>query len=163
MAHRRKSRRIQFEPKYEMNEDSRELESNKSNVNKKIDNEKIDNKKIDNEKIGKKNHSFYPILKNIYLVASKTIHLIVKISGIYLLWICLHYGASHMYIKLCVPRTIFGFIMSPFMVSTPHCQGLRWIVYNAATIINNMWLALGAWIYTLLWFSKENGSPTSSP
>jgi hypothetical protein len=151
MEYRRKGRHIQFEKKYETNEDSRELQSMKGNNIEKIE-----------EKAVYSFYNIYPILQNVYLFASKTICLLLKITGIYLLWICLHYGASHLYIKLCVPRTIFGFIMSPFMVSTPHCQGLRWIVYNAATIINNMWLALGAWIYTLIWLSKENSSASPS-
>ena len=47
---------------------------------------------------------------------------------------------------MCVPSSVFGFLLSPFMTATPHCQGLRWIVYNAANIINNMWIILGAWI-----------------
>lgn len=76
-----------------------------------------------------------------------------KISGIYLLWICLHYFSAHLYIKFCVPDTIIGFIMSPFMISTPHCQGLRWIVYNAANTINHMWILIGAWVYSMLWIA----------
>jgi hypothetical protein len=52
--------------------------------------------------------------------------------------------------------------MSPFMVSTPHCQGLRWIVYNAASIINNMWILIGAWIYSIIWIYKENHSEDSN-
>ena len=88
----------------------------------------------------------------------KTCKFIFKISGIYLLWICLHYIASHLYIKFCVPSTIFGFIMSPFMTATPHCLGLRWIVYNAANMINNMWLVLGAWICsTILIINNDRG------
>ena len=42
-------------------------------------------------------------------------------------------------------------MMSPFMISTPHCQGLRWIVYNAANIINNMWILIGTWVYSIIW------------
>ena len=76
---------------------------------------------------------------------------IFKVSGIYLLWICLHYFSAHLYVKFCVPSTITGFIMSPFMIMTPHCQGLRWIVYNAANIINHMWILIGAWIYSMIW------------
>jgi hypothetical protein len=88
----------------------------------------------------------------------KTIILLSKISGIYLLWICLHYFSAHLYIKFCVPHTIIGFIMSPLMISTPHCQGLRWIVYNAANIINNMWVIIGAWIYSLLWIANKDNN-----
>lgn len=158
MTHRRKWKNLHIETNYEVSENVDESESEKESINNNIEKRNEKEKTI---------HSFYqiyyPIVKNIYLLASKTIRLLLKISGIYLLWICLHYGASHLYIKFCVPTTIMGFIMSPFMVSTPHCQGLRWIVYNAATIINNMWLALGAWIYTLLWITKENSTPVSSP
>jgi len=47
--------------------------------------------------------------------------------------------------------------MSPFMIATPHCQGLRWIIYNAAGIINNMWILIGAWIYSIIWiFNRDN-------
>jgi hypothetical protein len=74
-----------------------------------------------------------------------------KISGVYMLWICLHYFSAHLYVKFCVPDTIVGFIMSPFMISTPHCQGLRWVVYNAANTINHMWILIGAWIYSMIW------------
>jgi len=85
-----------------------------------------------------------------------TIKFIIRVSGIYLLWIVLHYIAAHLYVKLCVPTTIIGFLISPFMVSTPHCLGLRWIVYNAANIITNMWVLMGAWICsTLLIINSE--------
>jgi hypothetical protein len=82
--------------------------------------------------------------------AYKSVKIFINVSGIYLVWIFLHYLASHLYVKLCVPSTIIGFLLSPFMTATPHCQGLRWIVYNAANIINNMWIILGAWFCSTL-------------
>jgi len=88
--------------------------------------------------------------QDFFTAACKIIKLIVKVCGIYLLWICLHYAASHLYIKLCVPNNVFGFLITPFLISTPHCQGLRWIVYNGANIINNMWLILGSWVYSII-------------
>ena len=106
----------------------------------------------------------YDATINFFSFVYKTIKFIFKISGIYLLWICLHYAASHLYIKFCVPSTIIGFIMSPFMTATPHCLGLRWIVYNAANMINNMWLILGTWICsTILIINNNRGTDTSSP
>jgi putative effector of murein hydrolase LrgA (UPF0299 family) len=96
-------------------------------------------------------------------ITYKTLKFIFKISGIYLLWICLHYIASHLYVKFCVPSTIIGFIMSPFMTATPHCLGLRWIVYNAANMINNMWLIFGAWICsTILIINHDKTSEATS-
>ena len=85
----------------------------------------------------------------------KLIKVVVSFAGIYIIWICLHYFSAHLYVTHCVPNTLIGFIMSPFMMSTPHCLGLRWIVYNAPSVINNMWLHIGTWIYSLLYI--DNG------
>ena len=99
---------------------------------------------------------FYNIIYWVGSFILRTSILFFKVSGIYLVWICLHYGSSHLYVKLCVPNTLIGFFMSPFMISTPHCQGLRWIVYNASNVINNMWLLVGAWIYSFIWIFNNN-------
>ena len=96
--------------------------------------------------------NLYNYVLYIFLNIYKTIKFIIKISGLYIIWIILHYTASHLYIKLCVPNTIVGFLMSPFMSATPHCQGLRWLIYNAAIMINNMWIIFGAWICSTLLF-----------
>jgi hypothetical protein len=100
----------------------------------------------------------YNVTIYLFNVTYKIVKFVLKISGIYLLWICLHYVASHLYITFCVPSTIFGFIMSPFMTATPHCLGLRWIVYNAANMINNMWLVLGAWICSTILIINHNNT-----
>lgn len=127
---------------------------------KKNDSEDID--EIVTEELKEETNKYiYEKLYN-FLVSSayfffKTLNIILKVSGIYLLWIGLHYFSAHLYIKFCVPNTIMGFLMSPFMIATPHCQGLRWIVYNAAGIINNMWLLIGGWIYSIIWiFNRDN-------
>jgi hypothetical protein len=91
-------------------------------------------------------HSF--IINVNYL--NKPVKIVIATWTIYLLWIYLHYFASHLYIEYCVPHTIKGFIMSPFMVSTPHCKGLRWIIYNGGNNITNMWSLVGTWIYARL-------------
>jgi hypothetical protein len=87
---------------------------------------------------------------NIFLYIQNIFKFIFGVAGIYLMWICLHYFASHLYIKFCVPTTVMGFLLSPFMTATPHCQGLRWVVYNAANMINNMWIVCGTWICSTL-------------
>lgn len=81
------------------------------------------------------------ILKYLY----QTIKILISISGIYLVWICLHYFASHLYVKLCVPFSLYGFLLSPFLIATPYCVGLRWVIYNGANTIQNMWILLGTW------------------
>ena len=106
-------------------------------------------------------YNFYHYyLKCVYFIF-KTIIFLFKISGIYLLWICLHFFSAHLYTKFCVPNSLVGFLMSPFLIATPHCQGLRWIVYNAATIINNMWIFIGTWIYSMIWI-VNNKQPSNT-
>ena len=70
----------------------------------------------------------------------------ISIYGIYIVWIFLHYVSSHLYTNYCVPNTIYGIIISPILTTTPHCQGLRWIIYNGGNQINNMWITLGSWL-----------------
>ena len=110
---------------------------------------------IELEKVSKNDlfENWYNFSIDVYSFCLRTTLFVFKVSGIYLLWISLHYFSAHLYIKYCVPNTIIGFMMSPFMIMTPHCQGLRWIVYNAANIINHMWILIGAWIYSMIWIN----------
>jgi len=120
----------------------------KRTITNEFSDDEIDEKRENNIKI--LIYKGYNIGVVCFEYAYKSIKIVINISGIYLLWIFLHYLASHLYVRLCVPSTIVGFLISPFMTATPHCQGLRWIVYNAANMINNMWIILGAWICSIL-------------
>lgn len=108
------------------------------------------------------NYSIINMYKNICCLWGyfyNTLFYIIKNCWIYFVWIFLHYSSSHLYIYFCVPKTIWGFIISPFMTSTPHCQGLRWVVYNTANLINNMWFLFGTWICSNIFSSNiENKS-----
>jgi hypothetical protein len=59
------------------------------------------------------------------------------------MWIVLHYAAIHLYPDFCGPYTILGFLLSPFMISAPHCIAMRWIISEGSSIINAMWIAIG--------------------
>ncbi len=106
--------------------------------------------------------AFLEKVKIMLSYAYKVFKFIFNVTGVYLLWICLHYFASHLYVKLCVPNTVIGFLMSPFMTATPHCQGLRWVVYNAAHMINNMWIICGSFICSTVLKINPTATPQSS-
>jgi membrane-associated HD superfamily phosphohydrolase len=103
----------------------------------------------------------YYLINRIFNFIYKVIKYTLKITGIYLLWICLHYVSSHLYIKFCVPNNLYGFLISPFMTATPHCQGLRWIIYNAANVINNMWVILGTWLCSTILIVRGSNMETN--
>lgn len=97
-------------------------------------------------------------------IGNKTINIIyifLSVSGTYLLWILLHYIASHLYVRFCTPVSIIGFIISPFLTATPQCQGLRWVIYNGANMINNMWVIIGTWVCSTLLIVNNNVLPYS--
>ena len=71
---------------------------------------------------------------------------IFRMIMLYLMCIIGHYLASHLYTYYCVPSTVFGFLLSPFMTLAPHCQAFRWVIYNGGTTINMMWFLLGNWL-----------------
>jgi hypothetical protein len=160
-------------PKNEKNKHSKIKNKTPRELNEEIVNQEITSDEIKEEQDTELNK--YNCNKDIFFDKSykfmtycfdftyKSIIFVFKVSGVYLLWILLHYVASHLYVSLCVPKTIIGFVMSPFMTATPHCQGLRWIVFNAANMINNMWIILGTWICsTLLIINRNNTDAYSS-
>ena len=66
--------------------------------------------------------------------------------GIYIIWIVLHYIATHLYVQYCTPKTPVGFILSLLYSAAPHCHGLRWVIYHGGNSISVMWLLFGTWI-----------------
>ena len=78
------------------------------------------------------------------------IYSILNVAGIYLLWICLHYAASQLYVPLCAPNDVKGFVLSPFIAPAPHCQALRWLIYNGGNSISAMWIIFGTWCLSYL-------------
>lgn len=74
--------------------------------------------------------------------------MIYEVSGIFILWIIVHYNASNLYPKFCAELSMFGFIKSIFVAQSPHCIALRWIIYNGGLAINSMWVSIALWITT---------------
>jgi hypothetical protein len=91
-----------------------------------------------------------PILKLVqliyYIFINSYMLKIYKILGIYICYIVCHYIASHLYIEFCVPSTFIGLIQSSFVAVLPHCQALRWIIYNGGNTLSLMWTILGTWL-----------------
>lgn len=73
-----------------------------------------------------------------------------KITGIYLIWIFIHFFSSHLYVKYCTSYTIIGFLSAPILIASPHCVGLRWCIMRGADTITTMWIVLGTWMATKL-------------
>jgi hypothetical protein len=69
---------------------------------------------------------------------------------IYLFWILIHWVCSHLYADYCAGNTISKVLLSPFVVPTPYCGALRWVVSKGAEVITLMWILLGKWILELM-------------
>jgi nucleoside permease NupC len=84
-------------------------------------------------------NTIVPVLKWLYFI-----------SKMYIIWITIHYISCQLYVHYCVPSGITGYLLSPFLVSSPQCKALRWAFYNGGNIIDNMWNYLGVWASTQL-------------
>ena len=71
---------------------------------------------------------------------------IVEITGIYILWIAIHYICANLYPQFCAELSLIGFIKSIFVAESPHCIAMRWVIYNGGNIIHGMWTSIGIWI-----------------
>jgi hypothetical protein len=136
----------------------------KENLEQEEDNIKVEQQEIKNSErhyyiyFLNKTHLFVIYIGNFVI---KIVRITISLYGIYLVWITLHFIASHLYVKICVPASFLGFIVSPFLTTTPHCQSLRWIIYNGANTINNMWVIIGTWLSSNLLFFTRNMSQES--
>jgi hypothetical protein len=86
---------------------------------------------------------YFPTLKHYFDIF---LNMFKNIFGIYVLWVFVHYVSAHIYVRFCTPGTFVGFILSPFMAAAPHCQALRWALYNGGNSIISMWVTVGLWL-----------------
>ena len=70
----------------------------------------------------------------------------VLLGKSYILWVCLHYTCSHLYIYFCTPKTAIGFITSPFLAITPQCKACYWLLDTSRVSITNMWGVFTVWV-----------------
>lgn len=89
------------------------------------------------------NYTKMSLIKHIF-------HSIIDVAGFYILWISIHFTAAQLYPMACSPPSVTGFLMSPFLVETPWCKGLRWIIGEGANVIRTMWIVLGTWFCSKL-------------
>ena len=68
----------------------------------------------------------------------------------YLLWILLHFVASHIYVRYCVGSNWYDIFLSVIYVSSPYCQGISWIIYTGSKQIVSMWMVFGTYASTKL-------------
>jgi hypothetical protein len=85
----------------------------------------------------------YMYAMTLYNLSEKN-KLIFNTLFLYASWIVIHYISSHTYSTYCTNYSLWGFIISPIMSSTPACRGLSWIIYNGSDKIFNMWNLIGA-------------------
>ena len=104
-----------------------------------INNQDINGDNIDRHDLYMYVYRFKPIIRSIW-----------KISGVYIIWIFIHFFASHLYVKYCTSYTIIGFITAPILISSPHCVGIRWCITHGASTITAMWIVIGTWFATRL-------------
>jgi hypothetical protein len=81
-----------------------------------------------------------------YISNIEYIQQIFNACKIYVLYCALHYIIPHVYVYFCVPLTIVGAFMSPFISQSPHCIALRYVLYTLGDYIRVMFVAVAGWL-----------------
>ena len=71
---------------------------------------------------------------------------VFDVSSIYLFWIALRFVTAQLYVQFCAYPSLYGFLLSPFLISSPHCAAMRWIFTKGGTLLDGMWIILGTWL-----------------
>jgi len=64
-----------------------------------------------------------------------------------------------LYVRLCTQPTIIGFFQSIYLAPTPHCQALRWAIFNGGSQINCAWTLYGTYLITFLLYGTRKNKP----
>jgi len=91
-------------------------------------------------------HKFGHLIKKTAVGSTPYIKKAFAVSSIYLFWILLHFITAQMYVRYCAYPSLYGLIISPFLISAPHCAAMRWVFNKGGTLIDGMWILLGTWL-----------------
>lgn len=109
----------------------------------------IDLSKLDEEhqrEISLIYHKFGHLIKKTAIGTTPYIKKAFAVSSIYLFWILLHFITAQMYVRYCAHPSLYGLLISPFLISAPHCAAMRWVFTKGGTLIDGMWILLGTWL-----------------
>ena len=113
------------------------------------ENNVIDLSKLDEEhqrEISLIYHKFGHLIKKTAIGTTPYIKKAFAVSSIYLFWILLHFITAQMYVRYCAHPSLYGLLISPFLISAPHCAAMRWVFTKGGTLIDGMWILLGTWL-----------------
>jgi hypothetical protein len=71
---------------------------------------------------------------------------------LFCVWILIHHIVSNLYAELCAPKTLFGLFITPFIVSSPHCSSMRWLINNSIMFIENGWILASIFVCEKIFF-----------
>ena len=86
------------------------------------------------------------IVKTVMNWFNKTTIYIPTLVFVYIGVSLLHFACANLYPYLCTPVTLIGLFMTPFMVVTPHCLAIRWVIDWTGNQICNAWIWLGGYL-----------------
>lgn len=81
-------------------------------------------------------------------IKNKIVLEIINISVIYLLWCFVHNLSIYIYYDYCVPKTIYGYIYTPFYIEFPYCKMLHWTHNTSINGITSINYTIITWITT---------------
>jgi hypothetical protein len=74
---------------------------------------------------------------------------------IYFFWVSLHFAVTKLFYHVCVPTSVLGLLFSPLTAAAPHCQVLRWALYESGINVGLLGLMAISVVYKTLFAMKQ--------
>lgn len=68
---------------------------------------------------------------------------VLRIIVVMLAWSVAHSACAALYTHLCAPFTPIGVLLSPFVMASPQCTALRWVMQQGVSRVDYLWVILG--------------------
>ena len=85
---------------------------------------------------------------------------VVLLIGIYVVCVCGHFLAAHLYSSFCTPWTWMGFFLSPLRNLSPECRVLRWVIVEGSGHMESVSYGVaGCFIARFFSYTKRSSGP----
>jgi len=77
----------------------------------------------------------------------------------YFAWVSLSYFSIHAHAHFCAEWSIMGFFTHSFVVSSPHCNALKWLINEGSSAISRLFALFAMYVVSKLLFDRDGVTP----
>ena len=100
----------------------------------------------------------FAAVSEFYDARQEKIKRVFKFLMTYIVWVSLSYFSIHAQARFCAEWSIMGFLSHSFVVNSPHCNALKWLINEGSSSISRLFAMVAIYVATTLVFDRD-GTP----